>query len=145
MIMLHTYPSKIIINTDHLRISSVDSTQSLHKLYYFNKTTFVASNKNNSNQTNFSMKSRRQNFICIGKADNWNILFSVVFHICYCFFVNRYQYRWYPEQKPSVYACFCNFIISCMIITSNNNFSFSITCSKDFVNEIFLVDYRWPT
>ena len=28
-----------------------------------------------------------------------------------------------------------------MTITSNYNFSFSITCSKDFVNGVFLVDY----
>ena len=116
MIMLHTYPSKIITS----------------------KKDFVASNKNNCNQTNFWMKTRRQNFICIGKSDNWNILFTVIFHICYCFFVNRYQERSDPNENHLFMLVFA---ISSILVWPSQ--AFIIPVSQSRAVKILWTRYSW--
>ena len=137
MIMLHTYPSKIIINLDHLFHQSI-----LHS-HFINCTTskkdfVVASNKNNCNQTNFWMKTRRQNFICIGKSDNWNTLFNVILHICYCFFVNRYQYRWYPNENHLFMLVFA---ISSFLVWPSQ--AIIISVSQTRAVKIMWMRYSW--
>ena len=135
--MLHTYPSKIIINADHLVHQPI-----LHS-HFINCTTskkdfVVASNKNNCNQTNFWMKTRRQNFIYIRKFDNWNILFTVIFHIGYCFFVNRYQYRWYPNEN---YLFMLVFAISQVLVWPSQ--AIIISVSQACAVKILWTRYSW--